>query len=255
MKKSHPGSQDSAFERGIIMGAILSLIPSAILVFILCRLGKTQKDSVRFLLKLLGFGALSALVAAGISILCTEVIFSGVDQSSLFFILFENFIIVALVEEGAKFFLLKKGSWNSPFFTHSFNGIVFAAMIALGFGIVENIVYLMFDATITKIIVRGLLGAFGHIIDAMMMGFFYGLAKFYDSTGDEAQVKSSLKKALIVPILFHGSFDALLTMADYTIVVFLFFILYIIEIVLAFKFMKKALRDNQPTTVLMDSQS
>ncbi len=227
------------------MGAVLSLIPSAIMVFIICRMGKIQKNSVKLLLKMLGFGVLSALLAAALSILFTDMLFAGVNQENFFFMLFNNFILVALVEEGAKIFLLKKGSWKSPLFTHSFNGIVYTVMIALGFGIIENIVYLMFDATISKIIVRGLLGAFGHIIDAIMMGFFYGLAKYYDSTGDEVQSKSNLKKALIVPLLFHGSFDLLLNLADYTIIVFLFFILYAGEIVLAFTYLKKARYDNK----------
>ena len=215
------------------------------MVFIICRMGKTQKDSVKLLLKMLGFGVLSALLAAVLSILFTDMIFGGVNQENFFFMLFNNFILVALVEEGAKIFLLKKGSWKSPLFTHSFNGIVYTVMIALGFGIIENIIYLMFDATISKIIVRGLLGAFGHIIDAIMMGFFYGLAKYYDSTGDEVQSKSNLKKALIVPLLFHGSFDLLLNLADYTIAVFLFFILYAGEIVLAFMYLKKARDENK----------
>ncbi len=227
------------------MGAVLSLIPSAILVFIICKMGNTQKDSVRFLLKMLGFGALAALLSAVVSLLFTEVIFSGVDQGNLFFILFDNFILVALVEECAKFFLLKKGSWNSPLFTHSFNGIVYTVMIALGFGIIENIVYLLIDATLAKIIVRGLLGAFGHVIDAILMGFFYGIARYLGSAGDSAQAKSNLKKALIVPLLFHGSFDLLLNLADYTIIVFLFFILYAGEIVLAFTYLKKARYDNK----------
>ncbi len=208
-------------------------------------MGKTQKNSITFLLKMLGFGALSALLAAGLSILFTDIIFGSVNQENFLFILFNNFILVALVEEGAKIFLLKKGSWNSPLFTHSFNGIVYASMIALGFGIIENIVYLLVDATITKIIVRGLLGAFGHVIDAMMMGFFYGLAKFFSTKGDEELSKKNMKYALIVPLLFHGSFDMLLNLADYTIVVFIFFILYAVEIVLAFKYMMKAYRENK----------
>ena len=62
-------------------------------------------------------------------------------ENSLIYQLIEYFVIVAFAEEGAKYYLLKKRTWMTPAFNFTFDGVVYAAFVSLGFALWENISY------------------------------------------------------------------------------------------------------------------
>ena len=86
----------------------LAVIPSMILFFIVWYGDKVEKEPPKLLLKLFLFGGLSTISAVILELLGGVIIGLIFEEESLVGILLNNFIAIALVEEGGKYFFLKK---------------------------------------------------------------------------------------------------------------------------------------------------
>ena len=86
------------------------------------------------------------------------------------------FGVVAFSEEGAKYFLLKRRTWNSAAFNCQFDGVVYAVFVSLGFALWENISYVLMYGLSTAL-VRAVTAVPGHACFGVFMGVWYGLAK------------------------------------------------------------------------------
>lgn len=124
--------------------------------------------------------------------------------------LFNGYLVAGLCEEGCKLLLLLWVIWRSPHFDEFFDGIVYAAYLSLGFACVENIGYVLQgnDQMLTALM-RGLLAVPAHFLFAVTMGYYVSLAKF-DPTGK----RRHLWRAFFVPMLLHGTYDALLMVSS-----------------------------------------
>ncbi|MBR6485874.1 MAG: PrsW family intramembrane metalloprotease [Lachnospiraceae bacterium] len=216
---------------------LLAILPSIILFIIVWRADKIEKEPIKLLLKLFGLGALTVISALVIGMFCDDVVFASVNKQNLLFILFDNMIVTALVEEAGKYFVLKKVTWKHPEFNYTFDAVVYAVCVSLGFATIENIFYLI-DEGIDIAIIRGLLSVPGHVIDAIFMGYYYGLAKCADAAQDDAGRSRNLKLALIVPVLLHGIYDFCIS-TDYTILLVAFIVFEIVVIRKAIKKFKQ----------------
>ncbi len=161
---------------------------------------------------------------------------SFLDTESLVYIAIDNFLLTALVEEGGKYFVLKKGTWKHPAFDYTFDAVVYAVVVSLGFATFENIMYVM-EGGISAAITRGILSVPGHVIDAIFMGCYYGIAKKMEAKGNVEGMKANLIKALIIPTLLHGFYDFSLS-TGYDAFLIVFFIFEIVVTILAIKRLK-----------------
>lgn len=184
----------------------LAIIPSIILFIFIWRKDKIEKEPVGLLVKLFVFGALTTVSAAVIGMAGQYLVSGFLEEGSLLFLLIDNFLLTALVEEGGKYFVLKKTTWKHPAFNYTFDAVVYAVCSSLGFATLENILYLI-DADLGTAVGRGLLSVPGHVADAVFMGYYYGMAKLASSEGNERLCKANLAKALWIPVLLHGSYD------------------------------------------------
>ena len=66
-----------------------------------------------------------------------------VDPGSPAYTILLAFLVVAVVEEGTKFWMLKRRTWNHPAFNYRFDGIVYAVFVSLGFAAYENTTYVL----------------------------------------------------------------------------------------------------------------
>ena len=154
-----------------------------------------------------------------------------VEEDSLAFLLIDNFILTALVEEGGKYAVLRLRTWRSPHFNFTFDAVVYAVCVSLGFATVENIFYVM-DGSIETAVMRALLSVPGHAIDGVFMGFYYGAAKRDEWHGRERESRTGRLKALLVPVLLHGFYDFCLSVESYYFLI-LFGVFEIVVTVLA----------------------
>ncbi|MCR5685610.1 MAG: PrsW family intramembrane metalloprotease [Lachnospiraceae bacterium] len=221
----------------------LAIIPSIILLIIIIKSDKIEKEPASLLIKLFIFGGLTTITAMLIGWAGTELLSEFVDEGTLLFAFVDNFFLTALVEEGGKYFVLKKTTWKHPAFNYTFDAVVYAVCASLGFATIENILYLI-DGSVGDAIGRGLLAVPGHAIDAVFMGYYYGMAKLASAGGDEVRSKACRKKALIVPMLLHGFYDFCLG-TEYDIFLVVFFVFEIVITVVTIKRFRKLSKEDR----------
>ena len=149
-------------------------------------------------------GRESRLLAAGLRL-----------ADALIYQLIEYFVIVAFAEEGAKYYILKKRTWMTPAFNFTFDGVVYAAFVSLGFALWENISYVT-SYGLDVAVIRAVTAIPGHACFGVFMGAFYGAAKKYDGMCDLTTSKKYRRLALIVPALMHGLYDFTASMESRT---------------------------------------
>ena len=188
---------------------ILAIIP----VIIICHfvyVKDKRKEPKKLLVKLFGFGFLSAALTIFITIILQKLIpFFAVEtttySNNYIAMFFYIFIGVALIEEFSKFILTYWGAYNNENFDELYDGIVYCVYVSIGFACIENILYVSNDANIgvlsglSTAIIRGIMAVPGHAFDAVFMGHFFGMAKYYQ--------KKNLLYAVLVPTLIHGLYD------------------------------------------------
>lgn len=198
---------------------ILSLAPVFIIAGYIYFRDKYEKEPIRLLLLALLFGALTV-----IPILFLEYFLNGFANlfTGLGAAAWKAFVVAGFSEELFKFLALYILVWKSREFNDKFDGIVYAVFISLGFAAVENIMYVTGNGHFTGIM-RAVTAVPAHAIFGITMGFYFGMAKFY-----EKQRKQLKLKALIYPIILHGIYNfILLTGIEWLTIVFLAFLIYL----------------------------
>ena len=221
----------------------LAILPAIVLFIVIWRSDKTEKEPLGLLLRLFLFGAASVAFAILVGTWSTDIVASFLDKESMLFIAIDNFILTALVEEGGKYFVLKKGSWKHPAFNYTFDGVVYAVVVSLGFATLENILYVL-DGGLSTAITRAIISVPGHAMDGVFMGFYYGLAKKADVRGEQGLRRSNLIKALLVPTLLHGFYDFCLS-TPYDIFLLIFLVFEVIFTIVTIRKVRKLSKEDE----------
>ena len=182
------------------------MIPAIFLMIRVWRADRLEPESPAILLRLVVAGVLSALIA-----LCSERILSfildrAVEQSTLLYAVLLYFVVVAVSEEGAKYFMLRLRTWHSEEFNCQYDGVVYAVFVSLGFALWENISYVMHYGFQTAL-VRAVTAIPGHACFGVFMGVFYGAAKRLDNEGKRTASRVCRRVGLLLSILLHGAYD------------------------------------------------
>ena len=196
----------------VFLVILAALAPVVWLLWTIYRKDSVQPEPTTWLLKAFLYGVGSVFLTFFISLPLSMVLGLNMDKetyASLLEALEDAFLLAAVPEELAKFFMLWLLLRKNPFFDEHFDGIVYAVCVGLGFAALENIVYL-FDGIddwswIQIGVIRALFSVPGHYFDAILMGYYYSIYHF----GIDRSVKTRIM-ILAAPILAHGLFDALL---------------------------------------------
>ena len=217
---------------------LLSIIPSIVLFSFVWKYDTVEKEPAPLLWKLFFCGALTIISAVVLGLFGEGILSSAVpDTGSMLYLFIDNFILTALVEEGGKYFVLKKVTWKNKEFNYTFDGVVYAVVVSLGFATFENILY-VFQNGIGTAITRAIFSVPGHVIDAIFMGYFYGLARYAEGVGEEREVKAHLREALLIPVLLHGFYDFCLS-TENGLFILLFFVYEIVITIFTIRQFKK----------------
>ena len=221
---------------------VVALLPPLALMYYVHSLDKREKEPPKLLLKLFIFGCLSVIPTVYLEQFAGETIYN-VSTSYIMFQVLENFIGVALIEEGCKYVFLRLGSWKHPAFDHKFDGIVYAVFVSLGFAAIENIMY-VFSYGFGNGVMRAVTSIPGHCIFGIFMGYYYSLSKDATVDGRQDAVSPNALKALIVPMLIHGLYDFILSFeGSWTLIAFF---AYVIALdIFAFRFIHRASREDE----------
>ena len=226
----------------------LALLPAIAMVVWIYRQDKVEKEPKGLLWKIFLFGVLSVIPAMILEVLLEEVFLGLVWKSRLCYmirgyVILDNFIAVALVEELCKMKAAKWAAWKHPAFNYKFDAIVYCVTSALGFAAIENVLYCL-DGDIGTALTRALLSVPSHAIDGVIMGYFFGVAKEAELAGNKKRRKRYLKLSVFMPMIEHGIYDSALSFdADW---IFVFFFLFVIVVdIWAYKFVKKQSREDR----------
>tara|TARA_B100000963_G_C22638253_1_gene678807 strand:- start:5712 stop:6362 length:651 start_codon:yes stop_codon:yes gene_type:complete len=199
------------------MNFILAVAPPLLIAYYIYQKDKYEKEPRGLIVKSFLFGCLTV-----IPVLILETIFNENLFSSLFLYMLLG---VALVEEGVKFFFLKKYLFNHKEFNEPLDGIVYAVMISLGFATVENLFYVFNyagDQETEVAIIRMFSAIPLHAACGVIMGYFVGLAKF------SKESKNYLFKGLLAAVIIHGLYNYFIFLGDASSLSFICLIIAII---------------------------
>lgn len=223
---------------------LLAVLPGVVLFAVVRSLDKIEKEPAGLMWKLFLGGALTTVSAMALGWLGGEFVLDALPADSIAYLIVDNFLITALVEEGGKYFVLKRTTWRHPAFNYTYDAIVYAVTASLGFAVLENILYVM-DADIGTALLRAAVAVPGHAFDGVYMGYFYGRAKVAWTAGDRRASRRALRCALWVPVLLHGFYDFCLeTESELFLVIFIVFDVALT--VFAIRRLRRASRSDAP---------
>ncbi len=189
-----------------IILAILAVLPAAVLLCIIYKADKVEKEPLGLMAAVFFFGALSTLSAVFLEYFGIMVLDMVFPKQNIVYSLIENFLVIGVAEEAGKYFVLKKCTWNNEEFNFAFDGIVYSVCASLGFATIENVMYVFQFGFMTGLM-RAVLSVPGHCIFGVFMGAYYGLAKGYECRGRFDKRNLNTQKAFWIPVGLHGLYD------------------------------------------------
>ncbi|MEA1898822.1 MAG: PrsW family glutamic-type intramembrane protease [Bacteroidota bacterium] len=188
---------------------LISLAPVFIIAIYIYYRDKYEKEPWRVLARALIIGILITLPI----ILLERLLSLYLPYSHMSAAAYNAFIVASFSEESIKYLGFMLFIWTSRHFNEKFDGIVYAVFISLGFALVENILYVV-DGGISVGLIRSLTAVPAHALFGILMGFYFGMAKFFP-----AKRVYYLLLAWFLPWLFHGFYDFCLMSEHYLLLI------------------------------------
>lgn len=187
----------------------LALIPVIGLLIFIYFNDKKEKEPFWLLLLLFGVGAASVASAIVLELIGAAILGAVFPTDSVIKGTLDAMLIVAPAEELGKFIVLRSITWKNKHFNYSYDAIVYAVFVSLGFAALENITY-VFGSGVGTAFLRMFTAVPGHACFGVFMGFFYSKAKYASLTNKKGACTGFTALAILLPIIIHGIYDAIL---------------------------------------------
>ncbi|WP_407268718.1 glutamic-type intramembrane protease PrsW [Radiobacillus sp. PE A8.2] len=142
----------------------------------------------------------------------------GIGQSPFI----NSFLIIGLLEEFFKWFILVYTIYKYTTFKSLYDGILYGVSISLGFATIENLLYLLSNG-IEYAFGRAIFPVSSHALFGVIMGYYLGKAKV-----QKKYRTLYIAMALFIPIGLHGTYDYILEIIPthwiYVLVPFMIFL-------------------------------
>ncbi len=174
------------------------------------RADRVEKEPLFLLTRLAVWGGLSTIAAGALENFFSFV-YSSPSLSDLASLIIHYFLVVALIEEGVKYLVLKKITWNHPAFNYTFDAVVYSVCVSLGFALVENVMYaFLYGYRVT--LIRAFTAIVLHAACGVFMGCYYGAAKKEAMQNRPSAAAAFRCKGFVTAVLVHGAYDTCATM-------------------------------------------
>lgn len=187
---------------------LISIAPAISIAVAIYMSDRYEREPIPLLIKTFLLGAFMVIPTLIVeNILLTFNIFPGVLG-----IAYISFVVAGFTEEFFKREVVLRYIYTNKNFSERLDGIVYSVFSALGFAVVENIMYVMFrfDDNAYVGFYRGILSVPAHAVFAVTMGYYISLAKFCRDCDNQADRRKYLRKSLYVPVILHGIFNFIL---------------------------------------------
>lgn len=213
-----------------------AVLPAAILMFYIYRKDRVEKEPGPLLRKLLLGGVFAALASMALEYAANyaETLYFQEHYVSMATYGIISASVVGIIEEITKFFFLYKFSWHNKAFNYSFDGIVYAVFVSLGFAAFENILYVLFYGGIELALPRALLAIPAHMSFAVYMGLFYGLAKVAESAGNQSWSNILLVLGFMAAAILHAVYDGSIMVGSDASIMFFYSFVAVVDILVIF---------------------
>jgi RsiW-degrading membrane proteinase PrsW (M82 family) len=223
---------------------LAAVLPAAFLMRYIYFEDTIEKEPRELLVRLVLLGVAAALVSIFLESLGKNLLSSLLDESSPVYTVLFAFLVVSAVEEGTKFYFLRRRTWNDPNFNYRFDGIVYAVFVSLGFAAFENISYVM-GYGLTVAVPRAVLAIPGHMGFAVFMGLFFGRAKLYENKGDMGKRNLNLWAGYLSAVVLHGIYDTCVMLGNVMCAVL--FVVYVVAMyIIVIRLVKKESAADSP---------
>lgn len=185
---------------------LAAVVPAVFLLIQVYRADRLEKEPLSLLLSLVICGVISTVLAALTEQVGDMLLSNLIVPGTRTYDVLLYFGVVAVSEEGFKYLLLKLRTWRSPHFDCSFDGVVYAVFLSLGFALWENVQYVM-RLGLGTAIARAVTAIPGHACFGVFMGTWYGIAKRCDLAGEQGRSGFARFLAFLLPTLLHGLYD------------------------------------------------
>lgn len=138
----------------------------------------------------------------------TELLFFHRNNQSVVGTILASYLAIGLVEELAKFLVLRYYCFYRSTFDEPLDGIVYSIMVGMGFATVENAGYIWHYGYEVALL-RMFTSVPAHATFAVIMGYYVGKAKF-DWTNRNRLLFYGLTGAVVA----HGTYDAFLLLSE-----------------------------------------
>lgn len=179
---------------------LLAVAPSMVILCYIYFKDKIEKEPVNFVFKNFILGATLSIIITAILGSVLQRFFPVTDPENIAQQFVKAFIVVALVEEFAKYVVVRFVAQPNKEFSEPYDGIMYAVAVSLGFATVENVLY-TFQYGVETGILRAFTAVPAHAMFGVLMGFFMGKAKYRKAT-----IKNNLL-GLLLAVTFHGLYD------------------------------------------------
>ena len=173
-----------------------AVIPAVFLLVHVYRADKLEKEPAPLLISLVLYGIAATFIALLLERFGSWLLGRYFPENSTPYNVLMYFGVVAFSEEGAKYFLLKRRTWNSAAFNCQFDGVVYGMSVSLGFALWENLGYVAMYGFGTAL-VRAVTAVPGHACFGVFMGAWYGMAKRWEGTGFESRSRTCRTMGLL----------------------------------------------------------
>ena len=190
----------------VIVYVLAAIVPAILLMRYVYKQDRIEREPPRLLGGLALQGVYAALAAIVLETLGQSVLNALVSRDNPRHVVLTAFLVVAMVEEGTKFFFLYRRTWRDPNFNYRFDAIVYAVFVSLGFAAFENVKY-VFSYGLSVALPRAILAIPGHMGFAVFMGWFYGRAKLRSDLGDGLGARVNLALGYLAAVFLHGMYD------------------------------------------------
>lgn len=181
----------------------LAFAPGIFWLWFFYRQDKYEPEPLLWIVKVFALGML-AVVPVSMLEYAVSHFFSRLPLHGLLLVFLLSFLVIAPIEEIAKFLVVRLGVFKTVEFNEVTDGIIYAAAAALGFASLENFFYII-EYGAKVIIIRAPLATLGHVLFSGMWGYNLAWAKFHPAEG-----KRLVLKGLLLAILLHGVYDFIL---------------------------------------------
>jgi len=216
------------------MTLLITVLPAFIILFYFI-ISDKFKEPKRIIIEVFLLGVASTIPAGYLNdFIVTQ--FSNNDPVNDS--LLTGFFAGGLTEEILKFlilyyFVLRKHEFNEPM-----DGIVYGVAASLGFATYENISYVFYQAeslgfsSLDVAIIRAFTAVPMHGLNGCVMGFYFGLYAFMGQ-------RKYLGYALVVPYLFHGTYNFLVGLSNWYILVLIVLLIMAYNLHKQLKYLQK----------------